>query len=105
MPAVEDYDLWVRIAKFFPIYGTMDVLYVKTMPEGEHVSRNFKKVKKGYESIFRFNKVYYEKKQTAKRWILYNIIRAGIKGKDPATFIYIPEFIRTYIMSEIGHET
>ena len=88
MPAVEDYELWIRIAKNGKLRGTDKVLFRKYMPEGEHVSGNHKRVFQGYKIIYETNRKSYESNPRAKERILYNIIRRGIMAKTPAVLPY-----------------
>ena len=87
-PAVEDYELWIRIVKHFPICGIDQPVYLKHMVEGEHISTNHKNTFIGYQNIYKINKVYYKKEPDARKWILYNIMREGIKAKTPCVIPY-----------------
>ena len=46
-PAVEDYEFWIRIAKKSRLAGVDEYLFLKYMPEGQHVSGNHDRVVKG----------------------------------------------------------
>ena len=88
-PAVEDYELWIRIAKDHLLHGVDADTYRKHMPEGEHVSMNWKKVWRGYENIYFVNKEAYDTDPAAKERIIYNIARAGIFAKDMRSVRYV----------------
>lgn len=83
LPAVEDYDLWIRVSREYPIWGTEDVLYLKYMPAGEHVSGNPKKLLKSYTDIRSFYLEDYRKHPAAHTNILYNILRQAVFCKTP----------------------
>lgn len=87
-PAVEDYDLWIRISKHYPIYGIDTPVYIKHMMPGEHVSMNHKNTFIGYKNIYESNKGDYKGNDKARKWILYNIMREGIKAKTPRVIPY-----------------
>ena len=88
MPAVEDYDCWIRISRRYTVWGIDESMYVKNMPEGEHVSRNHKNTFRGYREIYRYNKEKYQHLSNARRWIAYNIMREGIKSMQIAVIPY-----------------
>lgn len=87
-PAVEDYELWIRIARDNPIYGEKKAVYIKHMDSGEHISANHKNAYLGYVCIYEANKEAYAQHDEARQWIYYNIMREAIKGKLPAAFPY-----------------
>ena len=83
LPAVEDYDLWIRVSREYPVWGTEDVLYLKYMPAGEHVSGNPKKLFQSYAAIRANYLDDYRKNPKAHTNILYNIMRQGVFCKTP----------------------
>ncbi len=87
-PAVEDYELWVRISREFPIYGEKKAVYIKHMDSGEHISSNHKNAYLGYVSILNANTDAYRENDNARRWIYYNIMREAVMGKLPAAIPY-----------------
>ena len=82
-PAVEDYELWIRIARSYPIYGINRILYIKHMPAGEHVSGNHYRVFKGYQNIYKKNRKAYSRNPKAKERIFYNMLRRGVMAMTP----------------------
>lgn len=81
-PAVEDYALWLKIIKNHPVYGVNESLFVRHMDSGEHISTNHKNTYTGYRMIFEEHRDAYKKDKSARRWIMYNIMREGIKAKQ-----------------------
>lgn len=80
-PAVEDYELWIRIVKKYPVQGLDVPLYLKHMDASEHVSRNHRKTFEGYRNIYHLYKDEYKKDRLSEKQILRNITREGVKGK------------------------
>ena len=80
-PAVEDYELWTRIAMTYPLIGVDEYLFLKHMPDGDHVSTNHERVFLGYKKIYEVNKDAYDADRALKEKIFYNMARQAIKGK------------------------
>ena len=89
MPAVEDYEFWIRIAKKYEIWGCDKVLYTKHMPKGRHVSGNHERTFHGYERIYQENQSEYDADIEAKIRIYYNMIRRGVMAKTPEVLPYL----------------
>ncbi|MBR2122732.1 MAG: glycosyltransferase family 2 protein [Lachnospiraceae bacterium] len=87
-PAVEDYEFWIRVAKNSRLIGVDEYLFLKYMPEGQHVSGNHSRVVSGYLNIYRQNKEAYDRDARAKKSIMYNIMRRAAMGKKPAALRY-----------------
>ena len=94
--AVEDYELWIRISKESRIWGTPDILYIKHMDQGEHISTSNDRVLRGYLRIYEEFRNEYDKNILAKRHILRNIVRVGVKSRNPEVLPYIFRWVRTY---------
>ncbi len=84
MPALEDYELWIRIAEKSAFYGIPEVVFLKHMEEGTHRSANNKNLFLGYRMIYETWKAEYKKDARARKGILRNILRVGVKGLIPA---------------------
>lgn len=93
MPAVEDYDLWINMSKYYTIYGIEEPLYGRYMSNEEHVSTNHKNVYWGYRIIYSRHKESYGEYKRIRRSMLRNIVREGIKGCQisviPFCFLWI----------------
>lgn len=88
LPAVEDYEFCLQIAKYNDVYGVPEALYRYHMSSAEHVSTNHKNTYLGYKQIYINNKEAYDSNIHAKRWIMYNIMREGIKSMQPGVIPY-----------------
>ncbi len=83
LPAVEDYDLWIRLSREYPIWGTEEVLYHKFMPAGEHVSGNPRKLFQSYADIRNTYMEDYSRNPSAHTNILYNMLRQAVFCRSP----------------------
>ena len=83
IPAVEDYELWTRIIRGHKGYGLKEALYLKHMNNSEHVSRNRNKTFAGYRYIYHEFQEDYAKNPYARKRILWNVVREGVKAKNP----------------------
>lgn len=88
-PAVEDYELWIRIARKYAVKGVKDVLFIKHTDSNEHVSGSLVKVGRGFRNIYALNRLDYRKDLRAHVAILWNICRCGVRGKDITVVPYI----------------
>lgn len=52
LPARQDYEMWIRIAKEFMILGVHDKLFVHTIHGGEQITKNVRKSYTGYKNIY-----------------------------------------------------
>lgn len=66
MPARQDYEMWIRIAKKYRIVGLKEKLFIHTLHEGEQISRNSNKVVNGYLLILKKNKDSYKMDYVAR---------------------------------------
>lgn len=99
-PAVEDYELWLRISRRYPIYGEKKAVYIKHMDSGEHISSNHKNAYLGYLSIYNANKDAYKQHDEARQWIYYNIMREAVMGKLPAAIPYGLRWLRLKVFGK-----
>ena len=95
IPAVEDYELWIRIIRQYKGYGLKEALYHKHMNNSEHVSRNRNKTFAGYRYIYHEFEEDYAKNLYAKKRILWNVVREGVKAKNPQV---LPYFFRWLLL-------
>ena len=78
MPARQDYEMWIRIAKKYSIVGIKEKLFIHTLHEGEQISRNTNKVVKGYLLICEKNKESYK----------YDYVARHMKNKQLAKMTF-----------------
>ncbi len=95
-PAVEDYELWIRMAERYPIRGIDQPLYIKHMVAGEHISRNRARTFAGYKNIYLIHKEEYRKLPAARLQRLRDISREGIRARKPEV---IPYFLQWLFLS------
>ncbi len=95
-PAVEDYELWIRISEKYPIRGIDQPLYIKHMVAGEHISRNRARTFAGYKNIYQIHKEEYRHLPAARLQRLRDISREGIRAKKPEV---IPYFLQWLFLS------
>ena len=95
-PAVEDYELWIRISEKYPIRGIDKPLYIKHMVAGEHISRNRARTFAGFKNIYLLHKDEYKRLPAARLQRLRDISREGIKAKKPEV---IPYFLRWFFLN------
>ncbi len=88
-PAVEDYELWIRIARKYPIRGIDEPIYIKHMVAGEHISLNRARTFAGFKNIYFINREEYRRLPAARCQILRNISREGVKAKKPEVIPYL----------------
>ena len=43
LPAIQDYEMWIRISKYFKIKGKNEPLFVHRIHRGKQISKNYKK--------------------------------------------------------------
>ena len=93
IPAVEDYELWLRIIRRYPGYGLKEALYRKHMNNSEHVSRNRNRTFEGYRYIYHEFQEDYDRLLYAKKAILWNVVREGVKAKNPKVVPYFFQWL------------
>lgn len=93
MPAVEDYELWIRIIQKYKGYGINEALYRKHMNNQEHISRNHSRTFEGYRYIYQEFKQDYLKDSYARKCIVWNVVREGVKSKRPAVIPYVFQWL------------
>ena len=96
-PAVEDYELWIRIAAIYDIQGTKNVVFIKHMDSKEHVSTNNKRVFLGFKNIYEIHRDEYEKLPYARKCILYNVGRYAFRAKTLKGIPYVMKWLSTVI--------
>ncbi len=102
MPAVEDYELWIRIVQKYPAFGLKKGLYRKHMNNQEHVSRNRTRTFMGYRYIYEEFKAYYLKDRYARKCILWNVTREGIKAKNIGVLPYFLQWLPLGCLEKLG---
>ena len=99
-PAVEDYELWIRIAQHYALRGTRDVVFWKYNETEEHVSGSLRRVGQGFRCIYRLYREDYQACPRARTAILWNICRTGVRSLD----LTVVPFVFAWLWSRIDSE-
>lgn len=75
-PARQDYEMWLRISRYYQIACSLELLFIHRMHDGEQISRNTKRAQQGYLNIYRWYKADYKKNPIAEQSII-NLILAN----------------------------
>jgi len=75
MPARQDYEMWIRISKEYPIAAVDECLFCHRMHKGEQISKNPEKVVSAYLLIYKKNREDYLKDPQASASLFYTIFR------------------------------
>ena len=81
MPARQDYDMWLRIAKKYKIVGIDKPLFLHYLHKGEQISSSSKKTLTAYKLLYKKYKADYAENKDALR-MLYIFISMSAKGTD-----------------------
>ena len=109
MPARQDYELWLRIAKEFRIVGVEEKLFYHRIHEAEQISKSYKKAIQGYKLILLKYKSEFQTRPEAKAYQFYKMGRIcmgskkyceGIKYFSYA-FMSAPKYILNNMFSKI----
>ena len=98
-PAVEDYELWIRIAQRYQLHGTKDVVFIKHDEADNNVSGSLHKLSAGFRNIYRLHRKDYAANPKAKTAILWNICRTGVRGLD----ITVTPYVFAWLWSRVKH--
>ncbi len=101
-PAEEDYELWIRIAAKYPLWGTRTIVFHKHMDGNEHISTNLKRCYIGFKNIYRINRAEYGKHPKARVGILWNVVRCGVRARQISVVPYIFSWAYRKIRLAIG---
>ncbi|MDO5558708.1 MAG: glycosyltransferase family 2 protein [Oscillospiraceae bacterium] len=84
-PARQDYEMWLRISRYYDVQGCPDKLFKHYIYEGERISGDPQKGLRGYFSILRKYNQYYRKNAKARSQLYFfiekNYKAAGMKFK------------------------
>ena len=81
MPARQDYEMWLRISKFYDIYGVNEPLWYYRIHEGERISTNLKKCLIAYKKMLKKHKEEFKKHSYAKAKFLLRICKVNFQMK------------------------
>lgn len=98
-PAVEDYELWIRIAQRYQLRGTKDVVFIKHDEADNNVSGSLHKLSAGFRNIYRLHRKDYAANPKAKTAILWNICRTGVRGLD----VTVTPYVFAWLWSRVKH--
>ena len=82
LPARQDYEMWIRIAKYNKIEGIPDHLFVHRTHEGNQISKSSIRRGIGYLVIYNKNKEAYKKNKRAKCKILLKVGKCFWENKN-----------------------
>ena len=103
-PAVEDYELWIRISRKYPVYGVKKHVFIKHMDSSEHISTDKRKTFLGFANIYRRYRKYYDRDLQAKRWITWNASRQAVKATDIRGVPYVLKWFGTVLKTAFRRE-
>lgn len=66
MPARQDYEMWIRISRYFPVRGVNEKLFLRRIHDGTQISRSYEKAFEGYRLILEKYRMDYKKHSKAK---------------------------------------
>lgn len=97
-PAEEDYEMWIRIAMRYRIYGMSDVVVLKHMDGDEHVSQNKRKNYEGFINIYKRHHKNINADLEVQTCMLWNIARFAVKSRSFDGIPYIIKWFFTKIL-------
>ncbi len=89
LPAVEDYEMWIRVAQKYTVVGERKVIAIFHMDHQQHISTNLSNTFRAFVNIYRMYQDDYRKYPEAHAQILWNICRDGIKSRHLECVPYI----------------
>lgn len=98
-PAQENYEMWIRVASEYPVYGIDSVLFLQHTDGQQRSYEDALNDFIGYKNIYLQNQGEYDVRKKAKTAIMYNIMREGIKAKNPAVVPYCFEWAKNAILA------
>lgn len=81
LPARQDYEMWIRVSKFYDVIGVNEPLFNHFIHKGEQISKSGKKALIGYTTIYNKYKENYDKDNKAKYQILKKIAASYLKDR------------------------
>ena len=99
MPARQDYEMWLRISRYFKTIGVNEFLFYHRIHEGEQISKNIEKRFNGYYRIF---KKYREDYKFEKKAKVKCLLRLSLLCKRRKCFgAMISFFVRAFIKNPL----
>jgi glycosyltransferase involved in cell wall biosynthesis len=80
--ARQDYEMWIRISRYYDIVGVDEYLFKHYIHKGEQISKNSKKALQGYKRVYSLYKKDFNKNRVGKKNMLKNIISSAKAAKD-----------------------
>lgn len=81
MPARQDYEMWLRICKYYKVVGCPERLLMYRSHQGERISTNWKKCLNSYKLVLEKHKKEYNGFSYGKSKIILRMFDWSIKGK------------------------
>lgn len=82
MPARQDYEMWIRISKEYPLVGCPDIMFYHRIHKGDQISANSKKRLIGYRKIYLKYKNEYKKHHRAKTKFMMVLCSKSIEERE-----------------------
>lgn len=81
MPARQDYEMWLRICRYYKVVGCPERLLMYRSHPGERISTNWKKCLNSYQLVLEKHKKEYDRFSYGKSKIILRMFDWSIKGK------------------------
>lgn len=81
MPARQDYEMWLRICRFYKVVGCPEKLLLYRFHPGERISTNWEKCFNSYRLVLEKHKQEYDSFSYAKSKIILRMFDWSVKGK------------------------
>ena len=88
LPARQDYEMWIRISKEYPLIGCSEHLFYHRMHSGEQISKDVNKAVAGFKYIYQKYKADYKKNKKAKVNILKFIYGNCKTARDYGGYVH-----------------
>lgn len=99
MPARQDYEMWLRICKFYKVVGCSEKLLLYRYHPGERISTNWEKCFNSYRLVLEKHKIEYDSCLYAKSKIILRMFDWSVKGRR--YFIACRYFIEAFVTHPI----
>lgn len=83
MPARQDYEMWLRITKFYKVVGSPEKLLYYRVHSGERISTDWDKCFRSYQLVLKKHKHEFDTFRYAKAKIILRLFDTSIKMRRP----------------------
>ncbi len=88
MPARQDYEMWLRICKYYKVMGINETLFYYRYHEGDRITKSYKKELLSYQLLWKKYKSDYKKDDIARANILFSLAITYFKMKKICKAIF-----------------